>query len=72
MHFGILYIWHHARIVTDEILDALKAPFVVIGPLEAHVVAIGIVARGNFVTFVIFWITFSTLFFARVINFVLW
>ena len=40
--------------MTDEILDALKAPFVVIGPLEAHVVAIGIVARGNFVTFVIF------------------
>ncbi|KAL2316880.1 hypothetical protein Fmac_030756 [Flemingia macrophylla] len=44
VYFGILYIRHHAGIVTDEMLDAPKAPFIVVGILEALAAATGMAA----------------------------
>ncbi|RDY08646.1 Protein CLT3, chloroplastic, partial [Mucuna pruriens] len=44
VYFGILYIRHHAGIVTDEMLHAPKAPFVVVGLLEALAAATGMAA----------------------------
>ncbi|CAJ1971254.1 unnamed protein product [Sphenostylis stenocarpa] len=44
VYFGILYIRHHAGMVTDEMLDAPKAPFVVVGLLEALAAATGMAA----------------------------
>lgn len=51
MYFAILYIRHHAGIVTDEMLDAPKAPFIVVGLLEALAAATGMAAGGNFAPF---------------------
>ncbi|QCE01577.1 Chloroquine-resistance transporter-like [Vigna unguiculata] len=44
VYFGILYIRHHAGIVTDEMLNAPKAPFIGIGLLEALAAATGMAA----------------------------
>ncbi|RZB67281.1 protein CLT3, chloroplastic-like isoform X1 [Glycine soja] len=44
VYFAILYIRHHAGIVTDEMLDAPKAPFIVVGLLEALAAATGMAA----------------------------
>ncbi|XP_020235896.1 protein CLT1, chloroplastic isoform X1 [Cajanus cajan] len=44
VYFGILYIRHHAGIVTDEMLHAPKAPFIVVGILEALAAATGMAA----------------------------
>ncbi|KAL9316026.1 hypothetical protein ACSQ67_017027 [Phaseolus vulgaris] len=44
VYFGILYIRHRAGIVTDEMLDAPKAPFVVVGLLEALAAVTGMAA----------------------------
>ncbi|BAT80867.1 hypothetical protein LR48_Vigan07g035600 [Vigna angularis] len=44
VYFGVLYIRHHAGMVTDEMLDAPKAPFVVVGLLEALAAATGMAA----------------------------
>lgn len=54
VYFGVLYIRHHAGMVTDEMLDAPKAPFVVVGLLEALAAATGMAAGGNFVPFLSF------------------
>jgi len=54
VYFGILYIRHHAGIVTDEMLNAPKAPFIGIGLLEALAAATGMAAGGNFVLFLSF------------------
>jgi len=47
VYFAILYIRHHAGIVTDEMLDTPKAPFIVVGLLEALAAATGMAAGGN-------------------------
>ncbi|KAH1263567.1 Protein CLT3, chloroplastic [Glycine max] len=44
VYFAILYIRHHAGIVTDEMLDTPKAPFIVVGLLEALAAATGMAA----------------------------
>nr|XP_027187417.1 protein CLT3, chloroplastic isoform X2 [Cicer arietinum] len=44
VYFGIMYIRHHAGIVTDEMLSVPKTPFVVIGLLEALAAATGMAA----------------------------
>jgi len=54
VYFGILYIRHRAGIVTDEMLDAPKAPFVVVGLLEALAAVTGMAAGGNFALFLCF------------------
>lgn len=51
VYFGIMYIRHHAGIVTDEMLSVPKTPFVVIGLLEALAAATGMAAGGNFPSF---------------------
>ncbi|KAK7300250.1 hypothetical protein RJT34_11091 [Clitoria ternatea] len=44
VYFAILYIRHNAGIVTDEMLQAPKAPYIVIGLLEALAAATGMAA----------------------------
>lgn len=51
VYFGILHIRRRAGIVTDEMLNVPKAPFVVIGLLEALAAATGMAAGGNFPSF---------------------
>lgn len=47
VYFSILYIRYHAGIVTDEMLSLPKAPYVVVGLLEALGAASGMAAAGN-------------------------
>ncbi|OIW16284.1 hypothetical protein TanjilG_19000 [Lupinus angustifolius] len=44
VYFSILYIRHHAGIVTDEMLSMPKAPFIAVGLLEALGAATGMAA----------------------------
>lgn len=44
VYFAILHIRHHAGLVTNEMLDAPKAPFVLVGLLEALAAATGMAA----------------------------
>ena len=47
VYFTIMYIRYHAGIVTDEMLSMPKAPFLLVGFLEALAAATGMAAAGN-------------------------
>lgn len=50
VYYSILYLRYHAGIVTDEMLSMPKAPFLLVGLLEALAAATGMAAGGNVLT----------------------
>lgn len=55
VYFTILHIRYNAGLVTDEMLSLPKAPFLLVGLLEALGAAAGMAAAGNLSAYLVFW-----------------